>query len=172
MNNINTNKWKQSGRLFLWRYEENPKNYRGLHLTADADGCRSLIELLNFMVKSEEESKRTIKLYPTTEYELKVTGCNNRAMPCSKLILTNRKDNDDYWNISDHNGIATIEGGNNSLSKMVGGLQDIQQGQGDYFIGSEGHELWFWWYITANNFIEPTGINRGGFLEAGCPCGS
>ncbi len=147
MNNMNTNKWKQSGRLYLWRYEDNPKNYCGWHLTADSEGVRSLLELIGLMLKSKDESYRTIKLYQTTGHELRVPNCRSRAISCSKLILKNKKDNEDNWNISDQQGIATIVAGDDSLSNLMAGLLDIQRGRGDYFIGTNGHELWFWWYI-------------------------
>jgi hypothetical protein len=28
---------------------------------------------------------------------------------------------------------------------LIKGLQDIQEGRGDYCIGEDGNELWFWW---------------------------
>ena len=39
-------RWKQRGIISLWRYTENSRNYSGWHLTADAAGCASLLELL------------------------------------------------------------------------------------------------------------------------------
>jgi hypothetical protein len=144
---MNTNKWKQSGTVYLWRYEENPKNYRGWHLTADSEGVRSLLELIDLMLKSNDEASRTIKTDIPTENELKVPNCKKKAISTTKIVLLNKKDNSDYWSISEAPGVVTLEAGDKALGQLKDGLIDIQNNKGDYFIGENGHELWFWWYI-------------------------
>jgi hypothetical protein len=50
-------RWKQQGRVYLWRYKENRKNYPGWHFTADAVACNALLELFELMfVRSTSRS--------------------------------------------------------------------------------------------------------------------
>ncbi len=133
--------------VYLWRYEENPKNYRGWHLTADSKGVRSLLELIDLMLKSSVPTRRTIKSSILTEKELSVPNCKKKAISAAKIVLLNKKDDNEYWSISETQGTVTFEGEDNALRKLKDGLTDIQNNKGDYFIGGKGHELWFWWYI-------------------------
>jgi len=145
---MNTNNWKQSGNVYLWRYVENPKNYRGWHLTADSKGVWSLIELIDLMLKSNDETKRTIKSNIPTENELGVPNCKKKAISTAKIVLLNKKDNNEYWSISEAQGVVTFEAGDNALRRLKDGLTDVQNKKDDYFIGEKGHELWFWRHIS------------------------
>ena len=144
-----TDKWKQSGSIFLWRYEENPKNYRGWHLIADSKGVRSLMELIDLMLKSSDEARRSIKINIPTENELRVPGCKKKAISTTKFVLLKKKDNSDCWSIFEEQDAIKLEAGDNALRQLKNGLTDIQNNKGDYFIGTTGHELWFWWYIDS-----------------------
>ncbi len=99
------------------------------------------------MLKSVDEAKRTIKMDRPTENELKVTNCKSKAIPSAKMIFLNKKDSKNKWKISDDQGTATLEADDESLCKLRDGLADIQNGRGDYFIGTKGQELWFWWHL-------------------------
>lgn len=54
--------WKQKGRTCLWRYKPKLKLYDSWHFTADAEGCDSLVELLELMSQAEYSQHRTLTL--------------------------------------------------------------------------------------------------------------
>ncbi len=39
-------KWRQRGRVYLWQYQENTRNYPGWHMTADPEPFRYLLVVL------------------------------------------------------------------------------------------------------------------------------
>ena len=70
------NAWKQSGRISLWRYTENQRNFPGWHLNGDADGCQSLLALLDALA-ADGEGSRTVAIIAPTKTQLSVP--NNKA---------------------------------------------------------------------------------------------
>lgn len=150
---MNTNTWKQSGNVYLWRYEENPRDLQGWHLTADPKGVLSLLELIDRMLKSNGEVRRTIKSTTPTNNELRVPSRIKKAISAAKIVLLNKKDASEYWRISEAQGVVTLEAGDRTLGRLKDGLIDIQNNRGDYFIGEKGNELWFWW--PSKNDAEP-----------------
>ncbi len=73
----NVDKWKQEGRLYLWRYTENTRNYPGWHLTADDACCHSLADLIERMLSARWSSQKPLVLTPPTKEVLRVP--NNRG---------------------------------------------------------------------------------------------
>ena len=55
------NEWVQEGRLYVWRYADPKRGWRGWHFTADPAGCRSVRNLLDRM-HSGEPCHRTLRL--------------------------------------------------------------------------------------------------------------
>lgn len=139
--------WKPSGSVSLWRYTENTRNYPGWHLTADAAGCDSLLDLLDALA-TEPGGYRTIPLRAPDEAQLGVP--NNRRSPhiaATKLQLTLSDAPADWRFPSDHDP-ASLTIGNDWLAPLRKGLLDITQGRGDYRIGNDDSgslKLWFWW---------------------------
>lgn len=64
--------WKQTGRLVMWEYDQASKGYRGMHLTCDREGCRSVISLLEQLLDSSRPRSRTLAVSKPTENELKI----------------------------------------------------------------------------------------------------
>jgi hypothetical protein len=69
--------WKQAGRLSLWHYTESERNYRGWHLTADAEAALSLAAVLRAFKESQVECYRTLVVTAPTRSVLGVP--NNRG---------------------------------------------------------------------------------------------
>lgn len=55
------------GRVSLWRYTENERNYPGWNLNADAAGCRSLLELLDALTITGAGGRTVTVTQPTSE---------------------------------------------------------------------------------------------------------
>ncbi len=143
------NEWKQTGRVFLWRYEDPSKASSGWHMTTDGEGARSLLALIDAFLLSAVDARRTVRLSIPTERELRVPNYNKKADPAEKLVLEFVAQENSLWSLSCKDKKATLKAGRSSLLNLGNGLADIEKGRGDYCIGEKGQELWFWWRLNA-----------------------
>ena len=141
---MNINKWKQSGNIYIWRYQDNPRNYPGWHLSANNSGCISFSELLQALIDSPPEANRTVQLSVPTEKQFCVPNCNRKPIAETKLRIK-RSGNTDKWALTKNEDKLQLDIGIVYLQKFISGIADIQQGKGDYCIGRDNQELWFWW---------------------------
>ena len=157
MHNSRVNTWKQSGKIYLWKYEENTKNYPGWHLHANNEGCASLQELIELMVKAKFSSERTISIIPPTAKILMVP--NNKGGKAKwlsvdriKVKFVKGESDSEEWSLQHKHPQLFLTIGENKLKALEKGIKDIAKGKGDYSIGykeettdSEPSCLWFWW---------------------------
>ena len=140
------NSWKQSGRISIWRYTENERNYPGWHLNADRVGCQSLLALLDALV-ADGAGSRSIAITPPTKTQLGVP--NNRHgqaawVAPAKLRLT-LSPVADQWSFPPDLDPAALVVGPTWLQALREGIDGIPEGRGDYSIGKGSLPLWFWW---------------------------
>jgi len=140
------NKWVQRGCIYLWRHAGNPRNYCGWHMTADDAGCRSLLDLLDIIRDAQYAAKRTIQLTRPSEHEL-TSGCSAPPRPATRWELSHSKPSmaPAHWCLSVEGTRVMLELGAERLEELWEGIQGIPNGSGDYCIGDDGQELWFWW---------------------------
>ena len=156
MSDPTVEKWNQKGQIWIWRYVDSSRNYKGLHLTADPVACKTLRELFKLMENAQWPSTKELKI---SENEFVDPTGNNRKLSLLKSFrIKYRKGqvSDDYWNLeldsNRNNYILSI--GKKKLKELDAGISDIERGHGDYAIGPEDNEkwdemcLWFWWYVT------------------------
>ncbi len=142
--------WKQSGKINLWRYTENKRNYPGWNLSADRAGCTSLLELLGAFSADIPPVTRTLSILPPAKAQLLIP--NNRSGTAAwvspkKWRITLVRDIE-YWYFPQQLEPAELTLGANWLSQFAAGISDILKGQGDYSIGCSDQTnllLWFWW---------------------------
>jgi hypothetical protein len=53
-------RWKQKGRVHLWRYKQPSRNNSGWHLAADEAGCDSVLQLLELMANARWPGRQSI----------------------------------------------------------------------------------------------------------------
>jgi hypothetical protein len=141
-------RWKFTGKVYLWHYSQNARNFPGWHLTADAAGCQSLIELFKLLGTTSSPATRRISVTPPTREILSVP--NSGILPWTapdRLVLTFHSD-PRAWQITEANQVAEFVFGHSWLSQLQAGISGIGQGQGDYSIGNPNvpsQRLWFWW---------------------------
>ena len=140
---MHPNEWKQSGKIYLWRYESNPRNYRGWHLNCDETGCDSLTSLISSFSELEESERRTVLLSKPTSHQLAVPGCNQKALSDERLVIGNS----DQWALRSESGKTYLNICQDHIPKMIQGISEIKVGKGDRFIGKQGNEIWFWWDV-------------------------
>jgi hypothetical protein len=141
---MNINKWKQSGNIYIWKYRSNPRNYPGWHLNADKQGCDSLIEFLSLLSDEDSGLKRTINLSKPDSRQYNVPTSQYKVKAEAKLvIIKSPKENDFHFSYDSDK--LTLNIGGSQIPEFVRGLTDVANGKGDYCIGDDGQELWFWW---------------------------
>ncbi|MCW0386532.1 hypothetical protein NB722_001071 [Xanthomonas sacchari] len=139
-------RWTQTGRISLWRYLENERNYPGWHFNADPAGCQSLLALLDALA-ADGAGSRTLLITAPSKTELGVPN-NRRGLAAwvapEKLRFT-LSTTDDHWSFPVDAAPAALEVGSAWLAALREGIAGIANGKGDYAIGKGSHRLWFWW---------------------------
>jgi hypothetical protein len=135
------------GQLYLWRYEGNPHNYAGWHLTANQAGCESRVLFLD-RLKEKGQGQETLSLSPLTSEVLSVPGCRRKAKQVlfMTIVFDRIGYTKDHWSLASEGEEVRLELGMGCLEQLRTGIADIKQGIGDYLIGNRGEELWFWWH--------------------------
>jgi hypothetical protein len=153
-------KWKLSGKLFLWTYLENKKNYPGWNLSLDNSAVISLLDLLKKMNESKWPSSKSIVVCPPSKKILK--GPNNRdgRAKCYSPKSFRIKYNKDsvpprYWNLELLESCLTLSVGHIKLDELRKSIEDINNGLDDYSIGPDDlsdsdSRLWFWGTLVAS----------------------
>ena len=151
------NHWKPSGTIILWTFRQQNKNYYGWHLTADAAGCESFIDLLDKMNSTSLPVKRTVPLDHPDHFPFSGIGgpfkwsdhvfAQKLKLIYSSTLLA------ESWEATYSDGVFQLSIGARFLSRLRAGIVDIKRGEGDYSIGPWNEKkpedmLWFWWYIS------------------------
>ena len=141
-------RWRQAGRIPLWRYTEHERNFWGWHLNADRDGCDSLLKLVD-MLSLDGTGHRTVEITAPTEAQLSVPNNWRGQAPWvapDKLRIA-IVDDAECWEFSPGLTPASLTLGSRWLPDLRKGIVGIPLGRGDYSIGGHksGLPLWFWW---------------------------
>ena len=144
MNEIH--KWVQNGKVFLWRYTENTRNYRGWHLALDLLGANSLLTLFSSIKALNQPTMRTIRLTNPGSDVLAIP--NNRTSKIvvkEKLLINWIPDRKNEWSIDEQNNQLIIRLGKNVLVNIEKAIQTPTKAF-DTTIAIEPI-LWFWGII-------------------------
>lgn len=139
MSDINVNRWKQEGSLFVWRFQENIRNYPGWHLSADNVRANSMIDLLDRMLAAQWRSEKLLKVMPPPVEVLRVAnnmgGKARWESPHSMLIKYPRgKVTDDYWLLEGNNELV-FSVGQTGLRLFRYSMIRVLQKEKDFSIG-------------------------------------
>lgn len=130
----------------IWRYRDNRRNYPGDHMSADAEGCAALLTWLH-----SRRVRPEFRLQPVTAEVLRIPnnqGGSAAYAGCTALKLDVRPAVDPgHFLFSESGSHLGLECSQQQVECIIKGIEDIQQGEGDYCIGGDDqHVLWFWWY--------------------------
>jgi hypothetical protein len=140
--------WSQQGLVSLWRYVGANRSYRGWHLSADADGCQSLLALINAFSDDAPVSYRTVSLAAPSKTLLAVPGrMFSGVESASKLRLAYRASSTE-WLLTTSDDIMSLTFGEIWRGKLRDATNALFAGDGDFKIGPEDSEqgIWFWWW--------------------------
>ena len=140
--------WKQEGRIFVWRYAEPNRSWRGWHFTADQAGCRSIRNLLDRM-RGGEPCYRTLNLAPVTDDILSVPNYGHKlAGKFEKLRIAFDPGAEDLQ-LSPVGETLEMTVGNTRLRFLTAAFADVEIGIGDFGISPSDNrksDPWmFWW---------------------------
>lgn len=136
------------GRISLWRYTENARNYPGWHLNVDVEGGQFLCNLLDGFLAGGV-GPRAIRITPPTSKQLSVP--NNRGgraawfAPTEWVLVPDA--NLGTWLFPSAPSEAMLTLGAEYIPPLRKGIAGLLAGQGDYAIGDTHSRdvLWFWW---------------------------
>ena len=142
------------GRVFLWRYRENRRNYPGYHLTADAAGCDFLLASLRRLAAAERARRIELPLAPVGPEILAVPNNrrgNSTVKRFTRLELVTEPDFERaHLRFTEQHPKCVMNLSAAQAECVAGGVQDVAAGKGDYCIGEvRDQELWFWWHPGA-----------------------
>lgn len=129
-------------------------------MTADEEGCLSLLDLFERMEEDECSSERTICITPPKLHILMAPGNQEgyaKWKAPERLKIRYRKDSPSKaaWHIEEIvESKVLLSLGKTYIDKLRKGIQAIMKGEGDYSIGTWEHSLnsvkmrlWFWWML-------------------------
>jgi hypothetical protein len=144
-------KWRQVGRLFLWRYGKRAVNKNGWQIAADMPGSANLGELLSLIGAAQHPVRRALII---TQPSLAMTQIPNASFvaagvwsPKHLKISFDRRLASDLWSIDELGEHVTLTFGPKWFADLCQAAVDMGKRKGDYSIGPNGseHGLWIWW---------------------------
>jgi hypothetical protein len=141
--------WKQEGRISLWRYTANERNYPGWHLNADKAGCASLLALLQELA-GRPGAHRTVQISAPDPTQLSVPNNQGGRAPwlAPEKLRVSCSPEPQVWSFPPDLEPACLAVGASWLEPLREGIAGISNGRGDFSIGSSTNgslPLWFWW---------------------------
>jgi hypothetical protein len=145
MSDPHVDRWRQKGRVSAWKHKQRHVDW---NITADADGCEALLDLLGRMKNGSWPSQKVITLC-----ESRRTASGVPEFPAtfaSELVLKYPKSAgaDDYWSLEETESGLKIILGLYRLEQLCAAVADIRDGGGDYSIGNDDGPLWVWWFCN------------------------
>jgi len=146
-------KLKISGRVYIWKYTDNERNYPGWNLTVDNLASEELLVLFDMMGQCEwSTNKKLLTTRPTDKEIITPNNRNGNAKWTTKSkIIFSLKTNTtpDYWATTETADELKISFGKEKLMGLRDAIIDIPKGKGDYSIADkdDNNILTFWWRV-------------------------
>lgn len=143
---------KSEPSIFLWHYLENRRNFPGYHLTANLEGCKQLLDLLERHQETTESLTTGLSLSAVTPKILSAPANTRGDASCVGLatweFMTRQDFSPEYFVFRESHSVCRLELSRQQAGCIATGVKDIQIGKGDYCIGGKGNNvLWFWWFV-------------------------
>jgi hypothetical protein len=135
--------WKQTGRLFFWRFTENTRNFPGWHFMVDRAASISIAALLRSMSKSASSCSRTIVVsLPTTEVLSIPNNRNSQCVAPERIRIESGLSASEAWTLVEDGALVHWRLGTQSMRKLA----DVFADPAKYFDSTVGQEpvLWCW----------------------------
>lgn len=158
MSNPLIDRWRQRGNLYLWRFDDQARNYPGWNFTADGEGCISLLELLAMIANDCRTANADILLSkpPVSIQALAGVGRGRLRAPRRFTLKVRSPESSpaDFWQWSGTLHDLKLKIGRGKLAELFSAVKSVAQGVGDFNIGAANHKqhgfdftnaaIWFW----------------------------
>jgi hypothetical protein len=144
-------KWRQAGRLFLWRYGKRAVNKHGWQIAADVPGSANLAELIGLIGAAQHPVRRTLIITPPSLAMTQIPNASRAVAgvwsPKHLKISFDQRLAGDLWSIDEMGEQVIMTFGAAWLADLSQAAVDMGRREGDYSIGPNGSEqgLWIWW---------------------------
>ncbi len=152
MSDPKVDRFKQRGSVWLWRDVSHRRNFPGWNVTADVEGCSSLVELLSRMINSNWGSSKTILLADLPE--IIANNCERLVAPDEWTVQCTKHSNDEHWKWTGSSSAPRLKCDESMLKEIRVAIENVANGRGDFRLGSELQSihdseesilsLWFW----------------------------
>lgn len=142
--------YKFKGKLHLWKYLENQSHFPGINLTADKDGCESIVELLTRFKGFINKPTKTLTSYPTTQKIASVGTSKSKFKSFSALTFDFINEDENIWTVEElSNDEIKISFSISYLDELERAIKRVKVGEGDFLIADKKRKniLYFWWYL-------------------------
>jgi hypothetical protein len=138
-------KWQQRGRIYLWQYTENTRNFPGWHLVVDSSARDSLVALVVSLNEAQDPVHRTLEINRPTHNVLCIPNNKDglaRFSAPTKLVIHFDPTSEDLWALDCVDDAAEWRLGANSMTELGAALADPNE----FFDRTFGRDkqLWFW----------------------------
>jgi hypothetical protein len=146
-------KYKVGGKVYIWTFKENSRNYPEWNFTVDLKASKSLSELLDFMNKCEWSTNKTIKTEKPTRLQLDVpNNLYGTAKSISKSNMTFKcktTETTNHWLIKETDNGIEVQFGKEKLIELQNAINGIPENRGDFAISdnNDNNILYFWWNL-------------------------
>jgi hypothetical protein len=140
-------RWKQRGRIYLWRYLENQRNYPDWHLSLDSAALASLGALFRFLNEDQTRCHRIFAISPPVAEILHVPNNRDgkaRYTSPAKLRLSYDPGATEGWILAEGGDPLEWKLGPSGLRQVLQFLSDPQK----YFDHNFGDDPSIWWWGT------------------------
>ena len=140
--------WKQTGKLYLWRYLENTRNYSGWNIAFNRECRESMMSLVSKILKNRVASIDILKISKPTRKVLRIpNNMHGKAKweSPSRLIFVYNGENSQDWSIIFERGIMVWVLGLKYLKEVC----RVFKKPYDYFDDAVGYGPCVWvWGVT------------------------
>jgi hypothetical protein len=145
----NIERFRLTGRIFLWKFEHNVRNYPGWNFTCDDDGCESMIGLLELMQSSAFPSSKKLTLEQPTIMQVKAAQHCHDFRSAKYLSLHYKKGLPGYWYTEEGESHLRLTFGDHEIVALRRAIYRVKKKEGDFAIGdpNDEHQIYFWWFI-------------------------
>jgi hypothetical protein len=135
---------KINGQVAMWRYRQARSGYRGFHTTADSAGAASMIRLFQRITAVGDQA--IVPLVAITPAMLAVPN-NQQDHPVGHRHLTIRAAvGEGIQRFIHSHATLTLEASLDAIEQLALGYRSVANHEGDFTIGPDEHNLWFWWW--------------------------
>lgn len=140
--------WVQEGRLYVWRYADPRRGWRGWQFAADPAGCRSVRNLLDRM-QGGGPSHRTLRLERVTAEILSVPNCGYKCEGAFRRLRVAYRPECEELRLETDGDLLVMTVGGRRLRKFSAAFAEVERGGGDFGIEPSDDrkaDTWmFWW---------------------------